>query len=209
MARFNLNKGERFSLKKSEGLSKIKVVLGWVKPANTDGDLDVCAFLTGKDGIIENDADFVFYNSDNRVEAFNKDKFGNKKKWKDMVPPVSADGSVIGSLDDKGDDDNNPESSEEMHVDLGQVGAKINEIVFCVSVYEESITFGQVTNAYISIINEENGQELCRYDLKENFSNETAVVAGSLVCDAEGEWSFEAKGKGYTGGTQTLIDLYA
>lgn len=209
MARFNLNKGERFSLKKSEGLSKIKVVIGW----KNNADLDACAFLTGKDGIIEDDADFVFYNSENRREAFNKDKFGNKKKWREMVPPVSADGSVVGSLDDKGgEEDSSDEANEEMYVHLDQVGANISEIIFCVTIYhgdEQGVTFGKVVDPYISIINEESGDELCRYDLKEKFSDETAVVAGSLVCDAEGEWSFEAKGKGYTGGMQTLIDLYA
>ncbi len=205
MARFNLNKGERFSLKKSEGLSKIKVVLRW-----KGEDLDVCAFLTGKDGIIENDEDFVFYNSDCREEAFDKEKFGNKKKWRESVRPMSKDGSLIGSLDDKGDDSDDGE--EEMHVNLDKVSASVTEIVLGASIYhgdEEGVTFGQIQNPYITIINEESGDELCRYDLKEKFSDETAVVAGSLVCDAEGEWSFEAKGKGYTGGMQTLIDLYA
>ena len=38
---------------------------------------------------------------------------------------------------------------------------------------------------------------------------EDAVEAGKLVCDEEGEWSFETIGKGYTGGMQTLIDIYA
>ena len=55
MGRFDLSKGERFDLKKSEGLSKLEVELGWASGA----DLDASAFLLGSDGQIGNDADFM------------------------------------------------------------------------------------------------------------------------------------------------------
>ena len=61
----------------------------------------------------------------------------------------------------------------------------------------------------IIITNEETGEELCAYNLKERFSTETAVVAGALVLNRDGEWEFEAVGKGYDGGLQTLVDMYA
>lgn len=206
MSRFNLNKGDRFQLKKSEGLTKLQVILGWKGGA----DLDACAFLLNEDGVISNDADFVFYNSENREEEFDKVKFGNKKSWRMKTHPMSADGSVMGSIDDQGDgDDDDADASEEMYVNLDKVDGSVTEIVFCVTIFEETETFGSVNDPYISIINEETGDELCRYDLKEKFKNETAVEAGKLVCDEEGEWSFEATGKGYTGGMQTLIDIYA
>ena len=96
-----------------------------------------------------------------------------------------------------------------MHVDLDKVNPKVTEIVFCVTIYGDGVTFGSVRNPYISILNEENGEELCRYDLKENFSTETAVVAGSLLCNEDGDWNFQAVGQGYTGGMQGLIDIYA
>lgn len=206
MARFELNKGDRFVLKKSEGLSNLTVSLGWKGGA----DLDACAFLLGEDGVILNDADFVFYNSNNREEEFSREKFGNKKIWRARTRPMSTDGSVMGSIDDLGDDeDEDGDASEDMMVDLNKVDGKITEIVFCVTVYNEATTFGHVNSPYISIVNDENGEEICRYNLKEKFQNETAVVAGRLLCDEEGEWSFEAVGKGYTGGMQSLIDIYA
>ena len=74
---------------------------------------------------------------------------------------------------------------------------------------DNSTTFGNVRDPYISIVNDEDGEELCRYALNEKFKTETAVVAGSLICNEEGEWAFEAQGKGYEGGMQTLIDIYA
>ena len=57
MSRFDLSKGERFSLKKSEGLNNLTVTLSW----DGDADLDISAFLVGEDGLILDDADFVFY----------------------------------------------------------------------------------------------------------------------------------------------------
>lgn len=206
MGRFELNKGERFALKKSEGLSNISVVLGWKGGA----DLDACAFLLNEDGVISSDADFVFYNSNFREAEFDRNIHGNKKNWRAMTRPMSADGAVMGSIDDKGDDnDDDGDANEKMTVNLDKVNPKVVEIVFCVTIYEENVTFGAVNSPYISIINDENGEELCRYNLKEKFQSETAVVAGSLLCNDEGEWSFEAVGKGYTGGMQTLIDIYA
>lgn len=208
MGRFNLNKGDRFKLDKSAGLSKIQIDLGWKSGA----DLDASAFLLGADGVISEDADFVFYNSENRSAAFDRAKFGNKKKWKEATFPVSADGSVQGSIDDTGDNEEGEEAGETMHVDLDKVNGKITEIVFVVTIYhgdEEGTTFGDVRSPFISIRNEQSGEELCRYPLNERFASETAVVAGSLVADEEGEWSFEAIGKGYEGGLSTLIDIYA
>lgn len=204
--RFVLNKGERFTLKKSEGLNNLVVTLGWKGGA----DLDACAFLLGEDGVITDDADFVFYNSTNREKPFSREEFGNKKKWRELTHPMSADGSVLGAIDDQGDDDDDEgEASEEITVTLNKVDGKITEIVFCVTDYNEESTFGQVNSPYISITDKDSGQEICRYDLKEKFKDETAVVAGSLLCNEEGEWTFEAQGKGYTGGMQTLIDIYA
>lgn len=208
MGRFNLNKGQTFNLSKESGLSKIRVELGWKSGA----DLDACAFLLGSDGTIQNNADFVFYNSENREQPFDRQKFLNKKNWRAKTRPMSADGSVLGSLDDLGDEDESEDASEEMSVDLNKVDPSVTEIVFCVTIYNgdtQGTTFGSVRNPYISIINEENNEELCRYNLNENFSQETAVVAGSLLCDENGDWNFQATGQGYMGGMQGLIDIYA
>lgn len=203
--RFDLNKGERFTLNKEE-LSSIKVNLSWAAGA----DLDVCAFLLNDDGVIMEDADFVFYNSNNRSEAFDKTKFGSKANWRSNTVPVSFDGSVVGAPDDKGEgDDDGEEAGEEMHVTLEKVRPGVNEIVFCVTIYTPGTSFKDVRNPQIVISNDESGEELCSYQLKEEFSSETAVVAGALLLNEEGEWEFKAVGNGYDGGMQTLIDMYA
>lgn len=210
MARFDLNKGDRFKIEKESGLSKIKVELGW-----KGGDLDASSFLLGEDGVIIQDQDFVYYNSENRTEPFDRTKFGNKKKWKELTRPMSKDGSVLGSLDDTGDDndDDSSESNETIEVDLENVDGKIQEIIFVVTIYnregDSGITFKEVIDPYIRIIDATTEMQILQYKLAETFATETGVEVGKLICNIDGDWEFEAVGKGYDGGLQTFIDMYA
>lgn len=200
MSRFNLSKGERFSFAKDEDLNNITVTLGW----DGDNDLDASTFLVGEDGVIEDDANFVYYNSAKRSEEFDRAKFGNKNAWKTQTRPMSADGSVLGSIDQR-----DGGSIEKVSVDLSKVSPKVSEIVFCASIFDEGKTFGDVENPYISIVNDNNGEELCRYTLNEQFSKETALVAGSLSVNEDGDWEFKAEGRGIIGGLEALVGLYA
>lgn len=216
MARFELKKGDKFKLGKGAELEAVQIDLTW--QATTD--LDAVAFCLNDDGVISEDADFVFYNSSNRFDPetfapapYSREKYGSKNNWKGETIPGSFDGAVMGSADDPGaeDDDASEESGETMHVNLGKVRPEVTEIVFGVTIYDESAkeTFKDVRNAQIIITNEDTGDVLCRYDLKEKFSTETAVVAGALVLNEDGDWEFEAIGRGYDGGLQTLVDMYA
>ena len=200
MSRFNLSKGERFSFAKDEGLNKLTVTLGW----EGENDLDASTFLVGEDGVIEDEANFVYYNSAKRSEEFDRSKFGNKNAWKKQTRPMSADGSVLGAIDER-----DGGSTEKVSVNLSKVAPKVCEIVFCASIFDEGITFGDVESPYISIVNDENGEELCRYTLNEQFSGETALVAGSLSVNEDGDWEFKAEGRGILGGLQALVELYA
>ena len=200
MGRFNLSKGERFKIAKSEGLSKIKVVLDW----NSDADLDASTFLCGDEGVILDDAGFVFYNSENREKPFDRAVFGNKRKWMAETRPMSSDGAVLGSLDDR-----NGGSGEQIDVNLDKVDPNVCEIVFVVSIHDEGMTFGDVKDAFISVVNAVNDEELCRYELNEAFTEETALSVAKLVVNEDGDWEFEAVGVGHVGGLETLIDIYA
>lgn len=200
MGRFNLSKGERFKIAKSDGLSKIKVVLDW----DSDADLDASTFLCGDEGVILDDAGFVFYNSENREKPFDRTVYGNKRRWMAETRPMSSDGAVLGSLDDRDGD-----SGEQIDVDLDKVDPNVCEIVFVVSIHDEGKTFGDVKGAFISVINAENDEELCRYELAEAFTKETALSVAKLVVNEDGDWEFEAVGVGHVGGLETLIDIYA
>lgn len=218
MPRFELSKGGRTFKLDKEDLERIQVDLKWKSGA----DLDVCAFLLGEDGIIIDDADFVFYGSKKRAnpetgefEPFDRHKHGGQKAWKANTIPVSADGAVLGSPDDLGDGeggDDSEDAGETMHVILSKVNPKIQEIVFCVTIYhgdQDGVTFGSVREASIVISDEDEEEELCAYNLKENFSTETAVEVARLICNEDGIWEVEAIGEGHDGGMQTLIDMYA
>lgn len=81
--------------------------------------------------------------------------------------------------------------------------------MFCATVYTNGKTFGDVTAPYLSIVNDANGEELCRYILDEQFAQETALVAGSLSVNTQGEWEFKAESKLLAGGLEALVGIYA
>lgn len=64
--------------------------------------------------------------------------------------PMSSDGAVLGSLDDRDGD-----SGEQIDVNLDKVDPNVCEIVFVVSIHDEGKTFGDVKGAFISVINAE------------------------------------------------------
>lgn len=198
MVKIDLNKGDRFLLNKEE-LSKIQVAFSWASAIN----LDASAFLLREDGVIGDDADFVFYNSKSRTEPYDRQKFGSKANWRNETVPMSKDGSVIGPTDYLGGED----PGETMYVDLTKVRPEVSEIVFCITIYSDW-TFKDAKDPKIIITDVVKDEVLCQYHLKEHFSSETAVVAGSLVLNEEGEWEFEAIGKAYDGGLSTLVDMF-
>ena len=181
----SLQKGQKVDLTKGNpGLSKVVVGLGWDTnkyDGGQDFDLDAAAFMLGENGKVTTDNDFIFYNN-----------------LKD------AAGSVIhlgDNLTGEGDGDD-----EQIKVELNKVPANIHKIAFTVTIHDAVArrqNFGQVSNAFIRIMKEDNGEELIRYDLGEDFSIETAVVVGELYRH-NGEWKFNATGSGFEGGLSAL-----
>ncbi len=197
----NLVKGQRVEI----GLSRLIVEVGWkVNPnAQPPYDLDASTFLLRANGEIGVEEDFVFYGSCKTIET------------PDGKRPVSNDGSVLGSVDDLGDDDDNTgEGNEEIEVDLSKTNALIDQIIFTASIYwekgspSEKYNFGQVRNAYILIKNAISGEEICRYDLDEDFSTEKGVEFGRLY-RRNGAWKFEAVGTSYADGLKPICRKYA
>lgn len=197
----NLVKGQRVEI----GLSRLIVEMGWkVNPnAKPPYDLDASTFLLRANGEIGVEEDFVFYGSCKTIDT------------PDGKRPVSNDGSVLGSVDDLGDDDDNTgEGNEEIEVDLSKTNTLIDQIIFTASIYwekgapSEKYNFGQVRNAYILIKNAVSGEEICRYDLDEDFSTEKGVEFGRLY-RRNGAWKFEAVGTSYADGLEPICRKYA
>ena len=219
----NLIKGQRVELDK--GLTNLKIEMGWkVNPnAQPPYDLDASTFLLGQSGQIENEYDFVFYGSPNKIEA--KDERGNTLRDKEgniVYRPISKDRSVLGSIDDLGDDeDDTGEGSEEIDVDLTKTSSSVEEILFTVSIYWSprdyndsenapriKYNFGQVRDAYIQIRNVVTNDIICRYDLDEDFSTDKGVEFGRLYRRGN-EWKFQAVGEAHKDGLESICRKYA
>ena len=185
----NLTKGQKVSLTKDNpGLSKVVVGLGWdVNQFDTGGDfdLDATAFMLTESGKCPSDKEFIF--------------FGNLSHPSGAV--VHQGDNLTGA--GEGDD-------EQIKIDLSKVPDNIVKIAFAVTIYDAETrrqNFGQVSNAFIRICDEANGQELLRYDLGEDFSIETAAIFGELYKNG-GEWKFNAIGSGYQGGLAAICANY-
>lgn len=184
-----LKKGQKVDLTKSNpGLSRITVGLGWDVnhyDGGYDFDLDASAFLLDAKGKVSQDKDFVFYS--NPVDPSGAVRYGGDNK--------TGEG--------EGDD-------EQIMVNLITIPANIEKIAFTVTIYEASErrqNFGQVSNAYVRIVDDSTGRELIRYDLEEDFSIETAVVVGEIYRH-NGEWKFNAIGSGFQGGLAALCSNF-
>ena len=185
----NLQKGQKVDLTKGNpSLKKIMVGLGWdvnIYDSGADFDLDAAAFMVGENGKCPTEKEFVFYG--NLTHA--------SESVKHMGDNLTGEG--------EGDD-------EQIEVDLTKVPANVSKIVFTVTIYDADVrrqNFGQVSNAFIRIVDESTDQELIRYDLGEDFSIETAVVVGELYRHGGG-WKFNAIGSGFQGGLAALCGHY-
>jgi stress response protein SCP2 len=66
-----------------------------------------------------------------------------------------------------------------------------------------------IKNAYIRLVDTENKNELCRYDLSEDYGGMTGLVVGEIYRRG-GEWKFSAVGQPVKDASRLdkLIDLY-
>ena len=185
----NLQKGQKINLKKADGssLSKIMVGLGWdeaeqkksggflssifgSKPDNIDCDASV---ILCKGGKFKDDDDIVFFGNLTH----------NSGAVKHMGDNLTGEG--------EGDD-------EQIFVDLNKLPADYDRLVFVVNIYraeERKQHFGMIRNAFIRIVDVEGHTELCRYNLSDNYDEMLAMVAGE-VYRKNNEWKFNAIGNG-------------
>ncbi len=181
----NLTKGQRIDV----GLRKAGVGLGWnpnTQASSQAYDLDASAFMLGENGKLPSDGYFVYYNNLESPDKSLKSTGDNR----------TGEG--------EGDD-------ESLIVSLDAVDPRVTEIIFVVTIHEAELrkqNFGQVRNAFIRIYDVENSQEICKYELDEDFSTESAVEFGRLY-RRDKAWKFEAIGRGDKGGLQDLITKFS
>ncbi|RBW67692.1 TerD family protein [Bacillus taeanensis] len=179
-----LQKGQKVDLTKTHpGLHTVGVGLGWDvnQGIGANYDLDASAFLLDGSGKVRNDQDFIFYNN-----------------------PKGANNSVLYSGDNRTGAGHHDD--ELIHISLQSVPSYIEKVAFSITIHDAQLkgqNFGQISNAYVRVFNENSQEELIRYNLGETFTVETAIVAAELYRH-NGEWKFNAIGSGFQGGLEAL-----
>ncbi len=188
----SLQKGQRVSLEKvSPGLEAVFVGLGWdVNQTDTgsDFDLDTSVFLLGNDETLISDNHLVFYNN---------------LKSPDTDHSVEHMGDNLTGAGE-GDD-------EVVIVNLKKIPEEVQKITFVVTIYDaekRGQNFGQVSNAFVRLVDVKTKEEVLRYDLTEDYSIETALIMGELY-KKDGQWRMSAVGEGYEGGLQAILNRYS
>lgn len=178
----SLQKGQKISLSKEKaGLSSVIVGLGWDEASvnlNSKSrvpiDCDASALLL-KGGRLTDQKDIVY--------------FANLYHFSGTVEHMGD--NVTGAGD--GDD-------EQIYIDLDRVPAEYDKIVIVVNVFNavhKQQHFGMIQNAFIRIMDEKTKQELCRYNLSDDYTGMTAMIFGE-VYRYNNEWKFNAVGMGTT-----------
>lgn len=196
----NLQKGQKIDLTKhgGGGLRNVLVGLGWdeakrggffSRPAPIDCDASV--ILCGQGGHVLNPSNL------NESLVY----FGNLRHSSGAI--VHQGDNLTGAGD--GDD-------EQIMIDLQMVPPMIEKMVFAVNIYDGRMRnqhFGMIQNAYIHLIDMQTRQEICRFNLTENYSGMTGLVVGEIY-RYNGEWKFNAIGQPVQEASrlQNLVDLY-
>ncbi|REC42445.1 MULTISPECIES: TerD family protein [unclassified Chryseobacterium] len=181
----NLQKGQKIEL----GLTKMTIGLGWDPNEGTGHafDLDASAIMIDSDRKLVGDEYFVFYNNLN-----------------------SPDGALQHTGDDPDGKSSDGDDDEAIVIDLEKVDPRVEEILFVVTIEDferRKQNFGMVRNSYIRVVDNNNHQEIAKYELDEDFSIETGVEFGRLY-KKNGSWKFEASGIGYRADLGFFLEKY-
>lgn len=180
----SLQKGQKVSLTKDNaGLAKVVIGLGWdqvqqkrglfaPKPAQIDCDASAIMLQNGR---LANKADIIYY--------------GNLNHRSNSVRHLGDNLTGAGDGDD-----------EQIKVDLAAVPADYDRIIVVVNIFQavqRKQDFGMIKNAFIRIIDDRTGVEMCRYNLTDNYAGMTSMIFGELYRH-NNEWKFNAMGQGTT-----------
>ena len=168
----SLQKGQKVSLTKEgrEGLNRVIVGLGWdeAKPAGRGGLLG--ALFSAPAQAIDCDASALLLKNGKLVDGKDVVYFGNLTHKSGAVKHMGDNLTGAGDGDD-----------EQIVIELERLPAEYDRIVFVVNIYQavqRRQHFGMIQNAFIRIVDARNGQELCKFNLSENYNGMTAMIFG-------------------------------
>ncbi len=182
----NLKKGQKIDLTKGNaGLKHLMVGLGWDEAQPEKKGL-LGGILGGKKNNIDCDASVFVCAEDGKLKDV-KDivYFGNLKHASNSVTHMGDNLTGAGEGDD-----------EQIMIDLANIPQQYEKLVFVVNIYQAKQRrqhFGMIKNCFIRLVDRDQNQELCRYNLSENYDNMTSMIMGE-VYRYQNEWKFNAIG---------------
>ncbi len=178
-----LQKGQKVSLtKENAGLSQVLVGLGWDEAPQKRG-----FFNLGKQADIDCDASAVMLKNGKLGGNGDLVYFGNLQHRSGTVQHLGDNLTGAGDGDD-----------EQIIIDLANMPQQYDKIVIVVNIYDavpRKQHFGMIRNAFIRLVDGRTNQEMCRYNLTEDYSGMTAMIFGEIY-RYNGEWKFSAVGQG-------------
>lgn len=179
----SLQKGQKVSLSKDNvGLNRVIVGLGWDEVPQKKG-----GFFAPKKESVDCDASVFILTNGKLLGKEDIVYFGNLRHRSDSVQHMGDNLTGAGDGDD-----------EQVVVELANVPAQYDRIVVVVNIYqavERKQHFGMIQNAFCHIVDARNNQELCRFNLTDNYSGMTSLIFGEIYRH-DGEWKFNAIGQG-------------
>lgn len=193
----SLQKGQKVSLSKDNaGLSNVLIGLGWDEVKRSKG-----GFFAPKSQDIDCDASAILLKNGKFAGKKDLIYFGNLRHSSGTVQHMGDNLTGAGEGDD-----------EQILVDLSRVPEEYDKIVIVVNIYQavrRKQHFGMIQNAFIRLVDGRNNNEMCRYNLTEDYSGMTAMIFGE-VYRYNGEWKFNAIGQGTTDpGIGELVNRYS
>lgn len=174
----NLVKGQKIDLTKDRNINRLRIGLGWEPTKSSRSvDLDSSVFLLGDN---DKKVDLIYYG-----------------RLVDSHRCIEHKGDNLTGAGSAGSD------KENIMVNIKNVPPNIQKFVFVVNIYqsiERKQHFGMVQDAFIHIDDAETNQELCRFNLTEDYRDKTALIVGELYRHGN-DWKFSATGIGTTDGS--------
>lgn len=147
---------------------------------NPECDVDVSAFLVGKDGKVLDDSWFVFYGQ-----------------------PSSPDGSTTFTVL------SNETDRQKIVIDTAKLSSEIDKLIFVLSINEaaqKGLNFSIVCDAYLRIL-DANGNEICSYEMEDYYDNVVSMVIGEIYRH-NADLKFNPVGNGMSKDLGGLCELY-
>ncbi|PRO39946.1 TerD family protein [Bacillus sp. LLTC93] len=181
----HLMKGQKLDLTKDNpNIDQIHIGLSW-DLSGQPIDLDTQVFLLNEEDKLLSPKHLIYYHQqqslDGAVRHLGDHQFGGGYRDNEMII-----------------------------MQLSRVSPDIHKIVVTATIHdahERSHHFGQVTNAYLRLSDQITQQEICTFQLTEDYSYCTSIICAELTRDQH-EWKITATGQGTTLDLNDLCRIY-